>query len=462
MYIIEIHNLDGEINTLLTNLNKDFLSETKNYDLFLNLKEKLNTLRGLLFSNIYPEHELMEIKKEILSIIEIYNTKDIFKLEVKETINGLENRSERAIMKISKYHKNLEFSENLYKKVKVIVDLILKIKNNKSHIVSQYLAKEEFPILFFLISDKKLNILNNSLYENDDIDFLNILIGSEGVYLQSLSIEKSTFLNKNYDLIDFFKRFKNLQMQQNEFYDFMSETANSYGKDKFNNEIIQKKYENKIKEISKSQNDYNDLFECQKEKLQEIEEYSEKIKNVSSIKVYTDLYQSEKSTADVFRGINLIILFFIGAISILIGFNLISNIMLETPLPKSIYDSSTILVKLTFLLPLGIIAFYLNKESVRHRNIANQAKQTESELIALSHYTLGLSGEQIGMLRLKLADRYFGIRLNQVNDGDTNLALLREIRDELNRNSQIVIAASTTLGAVNTLPSNTQNNNSKG
>ena len=177
---------------------------------------------------------------------------------------------------------------------------------------------------------------------------------------------------------------------------------------KSSNSDLQKTYES-IKEDRAKSTQY--LKEMQKEKSIIIK-YSEDIKNTDSVAVYTRLYNNEIQIAAWFRFFALMIF---GIFSFLAIFCLIALFLFDENqiIVKNLTDMPRLYAKLPFILTFFVFGFYLAREGEKHRRIANQAKQTEGELIALASYTNGWDPQEIKELKIKLADKYFGKNVNE-------------------------------------------------
>ncbi|MDO6643659.1 hypothetical protein [Acinetobacter guillouiae] len=139
-------------------------------------------------------------------------------------------------------------------------------------------------------------------------------------------------------------------------------------------------------------------------------QYSEDVKNTAAVKVYADLYNKEILIAAWFRFTTLLVfgvLSFIALICLIALFLFPENHYIV----KNLINTDKILGKIPFIITFFVFGFYLAKEGEKHRRIANQAKQTEGELIALASYTNGWDSKEIRELKTKLADKYFGKNL---------------------------------------------------
>lgn len=137
-------------------------------------------------------------------------------------------------------------------------------------------------------------------------------------------------------------------------------------------------------------------------------------KSNSAIKnLYIDIYEREIEIADKYRNWALIIFAFVGLI-LLLGFlnfsiqnwnHLRSNVYIHIPLG---WDS---VLKTLMLFSLTTPAWYLTKESSKHRKVAYKAQMLGTELASFPLYVRELKDEDRLDLRKHLADRFFGQEL---------------------------------------------------
>lgn len=161
-------------------------------------------------------------------------------------------------------------------------------------------------------------------------------------------------------------------------------------------------------------------------------QYSEDVKNTDAVKVYSDLYKTEILAAAWFR---LATLFIFGVLSFIALICLIALFLFPENnfIVKNLINTDKILGKIPFIITFFVFGFYLAKEGEKHRRIANQAKQTEGELIALASYTNGWDSQEIRELKTKLADKYFGKNLYETekslpHDGDMVKSLIEQTK----------------------------------
>ncbi|OTG87375.1 hypothetical protein [Acinetobacter sp. ANC 3813] len=175
----------------------------------------------------------------------------------------------------------------------------------------------------------------------------------------------------------------------------------------------------------------NYVTQLEKEK-NAVLQYSEDVKNTDAVKVYSKLYSQEILIATWFRFFTLLIF---GIFSIISLICLIALFLFpeNNYIVKNLINTDKILGKIPFIITFFIFGFYLAKEGEKHRRIANQAKQTEGELIALASYTNGWDSKEIRDLKAKLADKYFGKNLYETEkslppDGDMVKSLIEQTK----------------------------------
>ncbi|UNW07275.1 hypothetical protein MOV98_03040 [Acinetobacter variabilis] len=189
-------------------------------------------------------------------------------------------------------------------------------------------------------------------------------------------------------------------------------------KDKIKNEI--KRIKEEQEEIS-SRN--QEILERQTTAIRIINElkdknnaYSQLIdedSNARILKLYNDIYDREIVIADKYRNWALGIFAFIGVLLIL-GF---LNLSIQNW--NYLRDSSYIyipfgwgsLIKTLMLFSLTTPAWYLARESSKHRKVAYKARMLGTELAAFPLYAREFKDEDRLELRKRLADRFFGQEL---------------------------------------------------
>ncbi|RKG54724.1 hypothetical protein D7V64_03875 [Acinetobacter cumulans] len=153
--------------------------------------------------------------------------------------------------------------------------------------------------------------------------------------------------------------------------------------------------------------------------------------NVRILKLYDGIYDREIEIADKYRNWALIIFAIVGLI-LLLGFlnlsiqnwnHLRNSVYIHIPLG---WDS---LLKTLMLFSLTTPAWYLTKESSKHRKVAYKAQMLGTELASFPLYVREFKDEDRLELRKHLADRFFGQELfNDSKNAPSSDSSLEQIK----------------------------------
>jgi len=189
-------------------------------------------------------------------------------------------------------------------------------------------------------------------------------------------------------------------------------------------DIKNQQYEiSKLNEIViNSQNEANRIIEELKNKNFAYNQLIDEHSNSQIGQLYIDIYSDEIKIADKYRNWALGIFAIIGTILIL-GFLNIS-IQNWNHLRDSTYIHIPLgwesLIKTLMLFSLTTPAWYLARESSKHRKVAYKARMLGTELASFPLYAREFKDEDRLELRKHLADRFFGQELYNDSKADSN------------------------------------------
>ncbi|AXQ23680.1 hypothetical protein BEN71_17095 [Acinetobacter wuhouensis] len=181
-----------------------------------------------------------------------------------------------------------------------------------------------------------------------------------------------------------------------------------------------RKVNNQILEISQERQELIDSYEQAAKMIEELKNKKEilnkitdKVTNGEIEKLYVDIYKEEMTIANNYRNWALYIFCSVGIILLLCFFNisiqnwnhLRDSNFIEIPFG---IDS---LLRILMLFSLTTPAWYLTKESSKHRKVAYKARMIGTELASFPLYVSELKDEDRLELRKHLADRFFGQEL---------------------------------------------------
>lgn len=293
-----------------------------------------------------------------------------------------------------------------------------------------FLSYEIFEEDFFTIRYEKFQKLRDDLvhlisWRKEDfiVDVKNDLEGLINDFLKFKQLKDQRILNESKYLEDIFndKNISSLKKTLDEITTRIEEIhfKNRDALEKSSTlEIAQKRALEIIEEIEAKNQSFNIL----------IDEES----NGRVLKLYDDIYTREKKVADRYRDWALIIFAIVGvlvftAISITLSQNAFAFFYPEK-YSKIIlgWDS---LIKTFMLFSLTTPAWYLTKESSKHRKVAYKAKTLGTELAAFPLYAREFKDEDRLELRKHLADRFFGQELfNDSKNASSSDGSLEQIK----------------------------------
>ncbi|KAF1018414.1 MAG: hypothetical protein GAK29_04242 [Acinetobacter bereziniae] len=174
------------------------------------------------------------------------------------------------------------------------------------------------------------------------------------------------------------------------------------------------KIQNELTKTKKEYEDVNKIYDDIKRKNEKFNYFIDAGNNEALKELYENIYIDEKKIANEFRNYAIIILLIIGSIILLIIVcGLIQNFFSFTN-PGSfnpIHYSFSHFIRFIGLFSLTVPAWYLAKESNKHRQVAYKAKILGTGLTAFPHYVKELSDEDHIKMRTTLADKFFGQEL---------------------------------------------------
>ncbi|MCG2608083.1 hypothetical protein LZZ98_05960 [Acinetobacter sp. SM34] len=279
---------------------------------------------------------------------------------------------------------------DVFKKFNNSLDLYLK-STSKNHLLD---ADQNAQVVLICFSKYKnesnLNILLRD--KNDDLDF---------------SLAKIQYYKIKNDLKLLQENINNIQLQQEKIDILNNDLLNSRG------------LALKIVEELKSKNQvYSQLIDQDS--------------NIEIKKLYESIYDQEIKLANQYRNWALLIFAVIGAF-LLFGF---LNLSIQNW--NHLRDSSYIhipfgwdsLLKTLMLFSLTTPAWYLTRESSKHRKVAYKAKMLGTELASFPLYAREFKDEDRLELRKSLADRFFGQELynGSSNTKNTNDVSIEQIK----------------------------------
>ena len=173
------------------------------------------------------------------------------------------------------------------------------------------------------------------------------------------------------------------------------------------------KIQDNFAKTKKAQNSANQIIEDLKNKNDAYSQLIDEDSNSRIKSLYTDIYDVEIKLADQYRNWALIIFAIVGVV-LLVGFlnlsiqnwnHLRNSSYIHIPLG---WDS---LLKTVMLFSLTTPAWYLTRESSKHRKVAYKAKILGTELASFPLYAREFKDEDRLELRKALSDRFFGQEL---------------------------------------------------
>ncbi|WP_180080568.1 hypothetical protein [Acinetobacter sp. YH12201] len=188
--------------------------------------------------------------------------------------------------------------------------------------------------------------------------------------------------------------------------------------------------------VIRAQNEANKIIQDLKSKNEAYNQIIDEDSNFRIKKLYNEIYDDEIGLADKYRNWALLIFAIIGAF-LLVGF---LNLSIQNW--NHLRDSSYIhipfgwdsLLKTLMLFSLTTPAWYLTRESSKHRKVAYKAKILGTELASFPLYAREFKDEDRLELRKSLADRFFGQELynyssNTKNSNDVSIEQVKLIAE---------------------------------
>lgn len=282
------------------------------------------------------------------------------------------------------------------------------------------------------------------LYEYSDEEKINqILSNLEKISLALINDLKNINI-KNFNDIDkksaenlrkFLRQLKNYYYLTNNVENFKKEIK-SLQKEMDIITSTSKKVIDENKEIKSLAKDAENIIQEIKNKNSFLNELIDKGSNSEIQSLYDDISDQEILLADKYRNWALLIFAVIGAF-LLLGF---LNLSIQNW--NHLRDSSYIhipfgwdsLLKTLMLFSLTTPAWYLTKESSKHRKVAYKAKMLGTELASFPLYAREFKDEDRLELRKSLADRFFGQELyndssNLKNTNDVSIEQIKLISE---------------------------------
>jgi hypothetical protein len=259
--------------------------------------------------------------------------------------------------------------------------------------VADYKSEEEIDLLL-----KKIAKISKTLIEAIKATKVNLVTKEDKSFAQLLTkylkqYKNYTFVTKNLQELR-----KDLERTDVEFKKLYKEFSNVSSKEKEIN-ALEDKGQKVLKELEDKKITLNQMIDTEA--------------NSSLLKLYMVIASQEEKIADKYRIWALWIFAAIGSF-LLIGFLIVSIQNwnhLRNPSFIEIKLGWDSLFKTLMLFSLTTPAWYLTKESSKHRQVAYKAKMLGTELAAFPLYAREFKDEDRLELRKNLADRFFGQEL---------------------------------------------------
>jgi len=164
------------------------------------------------------------------------------------------------------------------------------------------------------------------------------------------------------------------------------------------------------KSVILSQNEANRIISELKDKNEAYSQLIDEDSNARILKLYNDIYNREVEVANKYRNWALGIFSAIGSILIWKLFNLslgFNNWGISFSIPSKVLGWEYF-INVLVLVGLSTPAWYLTRESSKHRKVAYKAQSLGTELAAFPLYAREFKDEDRLELRKILADRFFG------------------------------------------------------
>ncbi|WP_432211052.1 hypothetical protein [Acinetobacter variabilis] len=278
-----------------------------------------------------------------------------------------------------------------------------------------------------------LNLLNNRLnYDNLPIDLFSINKHLFNSFLSQL---------KAYNEIHEQELFNNLESQAKIINSLLLTFSNSESLYKIkNNNFDEDQYEKLKNNLNNLKSQQDEILKFNKKVLNSYQDanriisdlksknsaYSQLIdedSNARILKLYNDIYDREIVIADKYRNWALIIFTMVGILVVLtILFTLVQNsfAFFYTQTYSKVILGWDSLIKALMLFSLTTPAWYLTRESSKHRKVAYKAQMLGTELASFPLYAREFKDEDRLELRKHLADRFFGQELYNVSKTNSN------------------------------------------
>lgn len=257
--------------------------------------------------------------------------------------------------------------------------------------VADYKSEKEIDLLL-----KKIAKISKTLIEVIKATKVNLVTKEDKSFAQLLT--------------KYLKQYKN--------YTFLTKNLKELRKDLEGTDVEFKKLYKEFSNVSSKEKEINALEDKGHKILKELEDKKVLLNqlvdaeaNSSLLKLYMTIADQEEELANRYRNWALLIfgsigfLIFISFFSVNIPYAIFSISIIN---PKE--DLNPILKALVFL-TLSAPAWYLTRESSKHRQVAYKAKMIGTEIAAVPLYIQELNDEERLELRKSLADRFFGQEL---------------------------------------------------
>lgn len=180
------------------------------------------------------------------------------------------------------------------------------------------------------------------------------------------------------------------------------------------------------------------------QKYQKFNQVIDVAANDSILTLYKEIYNRESAIADKYRNWALMIFLIVGILIVLsIIFIILQNgasFFFPTSYNKVDLDWGS-LIKTLMLVSLTTPAWYLTRESSKHRKVAYKAQMLGTELAAFPLYVKEFKDEDRLALRKHLADRFFGQELYNDQPAKTETAFIQEQLKVIQESNRVLTEA---------------------
>ncbi|QIO09945.1 hypothetical protein [Acinetobacter lanii] len=263
--------------------------------------------------------------------------------------------------------------------------------------------------IYYQIDVKKPSELKPILEKLELVSRKLLALIQESLNIEEISSDDLKFAS---DLTKYLRQYKNFRFLTTELNDFKKEISKVTNT--LNNLNVENDNLERIKNsLSSSLTESEDILKDLKDKKAFLNNLTDEITNSEIKTLYDKIHEDEKTLADLYRNWALGIFAIVGIILVL-GF---MNISIQNW--NHLKDSSYIhiplgwesLIKTLMLFSLTTPAWYLTRESSKHRKVAYKAQMLGTELASFPLYVREFKDEDRLELRKQLADRFFGQEL---------------------------------------------------